>query len=63
MRNRKVRVGRGPLTRPDLVIEAGPGIRALMAREVTPEEALKKKIVRVRGDRKLLTRFAEMFQI
>jgi len=63
VRNRKVRVGRGPLEKPDLVISAGPAIRALMAREITADEALKKKIVRVRGDRKLLTRFAEMFRI
>jgi len=63
VRNRKVRVGRGPLQNPDLVIEAGPGIRALMAHEITPEEALKRKIVRVKGDKKLLTRFAEMFRI
>ncbi|MBV8689127.1 MAG: hypothetical protein JOZ59_03365 [Candidatus Eremiobacteraeota bacterium] len=63
IRGGKLEVGRGPLTHPDLIIEAGPGIRALMAREITPEEALRKKIVRVRGDKKLLTRFTEMFQI
>jgi len=63
VRNRKASVGRGPLAKPDLVIEAGPGIRALMAREITAEEALKRKIVRVKGDKKLLTRFAEMFRI
>ncbi|MBV9276950.1 MAG: helix-turn-helix transcriptional regulator [Candidatus Eremiobacteraeota bacterium] len=63
VRGGKLEVGRGPLTRPDLIIEAGPGIRALMAREISPEEALRKKIVRVRGDKKLLTRFTEMFQI
>jgi DNA-binding HxlR family transcriptional regulator len=63
VRNRRVTVGRGPLTKPDLVIEAGPAIRALMAREITPDEALKKKIVRVQGDPKLLTLFAQHFQI
>ena len=63
VRDRKVVVGRGPLPKPDLIIEAGPGIRALMAREITPEEALKKEIVRVTGDPKLLTRFAQLFRI
>lgn len=63
VRNRKVVVGRGPLPKADLIIEAGPGVRALMAREITPEEALKKKIVRVKGEPKLLTLFAQLFQI
>lgn len=63
VRNRTVTVGRGPLPKADLIIEAGPGIRALMAREITPEEALKKKIVRVIGDPKLLALFAKLFQI
>lgn len=58
-----VSVGHGPIEKPDLVIEAGPGIRSLMAREITPDQALKNKVVRVAGDRALLTRFAEMFQI
>lgn len=57
-------VGRGSLPHADLVLEAGPELRQLMARELTPEEALKKKVVRiVSGDPKLLKRFAETFQI
>lgn len=63
VRNGKVAVGRGSLPKADLIIEAGPAIRALLAREITPQEALKKKIVRVKGDPKLLTRFTQMFQI
>ena len=63
VRNRQLRVGRGPLEDADLIIEAGPAIRALMAREITADEALRKKIVKVRGDKKLLTRFAELFRI
>jgi DNA-binding HxlR family transcriptional regulator len=59
----KVTVGTGPIVKPDLVIEAGPAIRQVMAREITPEQALKKKVVGVSGDPKLLTRFAEIFQI
>lgn len=63
VRNRTVTVGRGPLPKPDLIIVAGPGIRALMAREITPQEALKKKVVSITGDPKLLTTFAQTFQI
>jgi DNA-binding MarR family transcriptional regulator len=63
VQNGKVTVGRGPLPEADLTIEAGPAIRALLAREITPQEALKKKIVRVKGDSKLLIRFTQMFQI
>lgn len=58
-----VTVGRGPVEHPDLVIEAGPAIRLLMAREVTPQEALKRGIVSIKGPRKLLDRFAATFQI
>jgi len=63
VRDGAVTVGRGPLPKPDLIIEAGPQLRAVMAREITPDEALKKKIVRLRGDRKLFGQFAQMFQI
>ncbi len=63
VRNGTVTVGRGALQKPDLIIEAGPAIRALLAREITPEEALREKSVRVTGDPKLLKRFTQMFQI
>jgi len=63
VRNGEVRVGRGPLEKADLIIEAGPQIRALMAREITPDEALRKKVIKVHGDAKLLARFAQLFQI
>ena len=64
VRDGRVIVGRGSLPKPDLTIEAGPGIRALMAREIGPDEALKKKVVRVvSGEPKLLKRFAKMFQV
>jgi DNA-binding HxlR family transcriptional regulator len=61
--NRKVDVGKGPLPSADLVIEAGPAIKALIAHEVSPAEALKNGIVRITGDAELLKRFAEMFYI
>jgi DNA-binding HxlR family transcriptional regulator len=59
----RVEVGPGALAEPDLVIEAGPELRLLLAREITPEQALKKKLVRVRGNPKLLDRFVRVFRI
>jgi DNA-binding HxlR family transcriptional regulator len=56
-------VGRGPLPAADLVIESGPEIRALIAREITPKEALKNGSVRVHGKRALLERFVQLFRI
>jgi DNA-binding HxlR family transcriptional regulator len=63
VRDGEVSVGKGSLEKPDLVIEAGPGIRALMAQEITPEQALKAKIVRIKGDPKHFARFAKLFRI
>ncbi|MDP9017944.1 MAG: winged helix-turn-helix transcriptional regulator [Candidatus Eremiobacteraeota bacterium] len=63
VQNRKVTVGRGPLDKADLKIEAGPKLRQLLAREISPQEALRKKIVRISGDPKLLTKFVQLFQI
>jgi DNA-binding HxlR family transcriptional regulator len=59
----KITVGKGALENADLVIEAGHGIRAVMAQELSPADAVKAKIVQLRGDRKLFTRFAEIFRI
>ena len=59
----KITVGRGALPDADLVIEAGPQLRSILAREITPDQALKKKLVRLHGDRKLFAQFVEMFQI
>jgi DNA-binding HxlR family transcriptional regulator len=61
--NGEVTVGKGALEKPDLIIEAGPGIRAVMAQEITPDEAIKAKIVRIKGNRDLFGRFARMFRI
>jgi DNA-binding HxlR family transcriptional regulator len=63
VKNATVRAAQGALPGADLIIEAGPGIRALMAGEVTADEAIRKHIVRVKGDKQLLARFAEMFRI
>ncbi len=58
-----VEVAQGALPRADLVIEAGPGIRALMAGELSPAGAIANGTVHLKGPRKLLTRFAEIFRI
>jgi len=47
----------------DLTIEAGPRIRALMAGELSPPEAVENCTVRLTGKSELLTRFAEIFRI
>lgn len=59
----KVEVAEGPLDRPDLVIESGPAIKALMADELSPADALASGSVKVTGDEKLLDRFVAAFQI
>ena len=59
----RVEVAAGALPGADLVIAAGPGIRALMAGELSPAAAVENGTVHVKGSRKLLTRFAEIFRI
>ena len=63
VRDGRVQVGRGGLERPDLVIEAGPQIRSVLAREVTAREALRTGTVRLRGKRALFDHFLELFRI
>ena len=63
VRKGTVAVGRGTLDSPDLVIESGPAVRALMSGEMTPKDALKSGAVSVRGKRALLDRFAQIFRI
>ncbi|GAT67991.1 hxlR family transcriptional regulator [Planomonospora sphaerica] len=55
--------GEGPLPDADLVIETGMAIKALMAKEITPDEAVATGAVRIKGDPALLERFAEVFAI
>jgi DNA-binding HxlR family transcriptional regulator len=60
----KITVGPGPLPDADLIIEAGPGIKSLMAGEITPAQALADGTVHiVRGTRKEFARFAQLFKI
>lgn len=63
VRDGAVSVGRGPLPAADLVIESGPDIRRLLAGEMTPKDALKLGVVRLRGKRALLERFVQLFHI
>lgn len=59
----KIATGAGPLEDPDLIIETGPALRALLAREITPAEAIKNGSVKITGDRRLLNQFVELFRI
>jgi DNA-binding HxlR family transcriptional regulator len=64
-----VDVGKGMVTDADLVIEAGPAIKALMAGEMSPNEAIETESVRIKasnggpGDPALLAWFVEIFHI
>ncbi len=53
----------GPLPTADLVIEVGPAFKALIARQITPAEAIADGSVRLTGDAMLLERFVELFRI
>ena len=56
--------GRLPAGEPDAVIVAGPGIRRLIAGDVTPAEAIAQDLVAVvRGDESALDAFASTFHI
>ncbi|MGZ3531245.1 MAG: winged helix-turn-helix transcriptional regulator [Vulcanimicrobiaceae bacterium] len=59
----KLEAGAGPLPAPDLIIEAGPSIKDLMAGAIGPTEAVENGVVRLTGNADLLTRFAEIFRI
>ena len=59
----KVEVEQGPLPRPDLVIDTGPELRALLAGELGPSEAVASGAVRLTGDPALLDRFVQLFHI
>jgi DNA-binding HxlR family transcriptional regulator len=56
-------VGTGPIPDADLVIEAGPGLRAMLAGEVSAREAIETGAVRLTGDPILLAWFIEIFHI
>jgi DNA-binding HxlR family transcriptional regulator len=56
-------VGDGPLPEADLVIETGPALKALLAREIAPSQAVEAGLVQLRGDPKLLETFVTIFRI
>lgn len=56
-------VGNGPVADADLVLAAGPALKALMAGEMSPIEAIESGGVRLTGDARLLKWFVEMFHI
>jgi DNA-binding HxlR family transcriptional regulator len=59
----KLEVAAGPLPDADLVIDAGPALKALMAGEMTPARAKASGGVHLKGQTKLLPRFVETFRI
>src|SRR5947209_8051926 len=56
-------VAEGPLPEADLTLETDLTIRLLMSGELSPAEAVKSGRVRLSGNRELLERFVEIFQI
>jgi DNA-binding HxlR family transcriptional regulator len=56
-------VGQGAVADADLVMEAGPALKALMAGEMSPREAIESDGVRLTGDPRLLDWFVELFHI
>jgi DNA-binding HxlR family transcriptional regulator len=58
-----LRVGFGPAEKADLTIETDLTIRALLSRQISAREALKRGKVRLRGNRALFERFVEIFEL
>jgi DNA-binding HxlR family transcriptional regulator len=56
-------VGKGPIEDADLVMESGPALKALMAGEMSPREAVESGGIRLTGDQNLLAWFVEVFHI
>lgn len=56
-------VGKGPVDDADLAIDAGPALRALLAGEMSPREAVETGSVRLSGDQSLFAWFVELFHI
>ncbi len=59
----RLRAGPGELPGADLVIETGPALRAMMAGELSPADAIDRGDVLLTGDPALLARFVELFRI
>jgi DNA-binding HxlR family transcriptional regulator len=63
IRGGQLEVAEGALPDADLVIETGPSIKALMAGEVTPAEAIESGSIQLTGNSELLSRFVDTFRI
>jgi DNA-binding HxlR family transcriptional regulator/putative sterol carrier protein len=61
--NGTLEAGQGAIENPDLIIETGPALKALMAGEIAPAQAIASGGARITGDPKLFDRFVEMFHI
>jgi DNA-binding HxlR family transcriptional regulator len=57
-----IRVGTGSMDDPDLTIVSGPALRAIMAGELAPVEAVRSGLAQVSGNTKLFDRFGELFR-
>lgn len=62
-RDGDVEVGPGPAEDADLVIEAGPGFRDLLAGALAPQAALDEGLLTVEGDPALLDEFVSAFHV
>lgn len=62
-RDGAVQVGAGPAPDADLVIEAGPGFRDLLAGTLDARTALAEELVSVEGDPALLDDFTSAFRV
>jgi DNA-binding HxlR family transcriptional regulator len=56
-------VGAGAVPDPDLVIETGPELSALLAAKIDPADAVSSGYIRLTGDSRLLARFVAAFPI
>src|SRR6266545_8055699 len=61
--NGTLQVAEGPAAQADLVIQSGPEVRALLAGELSPSEAIANGTLQHTGDPELLARFVEVFHI
>jgi hypothetical protein len=63
IRDGRLEAGRGRAGDADLIIEAGPAIRAVMAGEISTNAAVANGAVHMTGSRDLFDRFVELFPV
>jgi DNA-binding HxlR family transcriptional regulator len=59
----RLEAGEGPLPGADVVLEAGPTLRSVMAGEVSMDDAIAAGGISATGDAKLVARFQELFRL